>query len=284
MISDVEIFDDRVCRLGEGPYYDDRTGRAGWVDVGGHRVLWRDIDTGEIGEIPAPAEVSAAVPRTNGGFVFLLAEGPTLVDPDGTLHVLAPYDDPEAGVALRCNDAKADPAGRLWFGTMSRDLTTPRGALYRLDPGATAGERVLSGITVSNGLGWHGSRMYYVDTVTNQIDLFDYDELTGDIDGRRPFASLRHPDGLCVDAEGCVWVAMWGGGAVRRYTPDGHIDRELTVPAPQTTSCAFVGASLDRLIVTTAAEGRSRGLPGAGLTYVENISDVVGRPADRFAG
>jgi sugar lactone lactonase YvrE len=279
----MDIFDDRVCGLGEGPYYDDRTGRAGWVDVRHRRVLWRDVATGETGEIPVDAEVSAVVPRANGGFVLVLAEGPALADPDGTLHVLDPYDDPAPGVDVRSNDAKADPAGRLWFGTLSRDLSTPRGALYRLDPGATRPVRVLSDIAVSNGLGWSGSRMYYVDTITNQIDVFDYDVETGSIEGRRPFASLPYPDGLCVDAEGCVWVAMFNAGAVRRYTPDGSLDRELAVPTPQTTSCAFVGPDYDTLIITTAARGPAKGTPAAGLTYAHTFTDAHGLPPHRFA-
>ena len=280
----MDIFDDRVCGLGEGPYYDDRTGRAGWVDVRHRKVLWRDVASGETGEIPVEAEVSAVVPRGNGGFVLVQAEGPALADPSlGDPSPGYPYDDPAPGVDVRSNDAKADPAGRLWFGTLSRDLSTPRGALYRLDPGTTQPVRVLSDVTISNGLGWSGSRMYYVDTVTNQIDVFDYDAATGSVSGRRPFASLPYPDGLCVDAEGCVWVAMFNEGAVRRYTPDGALDRELKVPTPQTTSCAFVGPDYDTLIITTAARGPAKGTPGAGLTYGQTFTDVKGLPPDRFA-
>jgi sugar lactone lactonase YvrE len=280
----MDLFDGRACKLGEGPYYDDRTGRAGWVDVFGRRVLWRDVESGETGEIPTPSEVSAAVPRTNGGLALLLAEGPALADPDGTLHVLDPYDDPEPGVLVRTNDAKADPAGRLWFGTMSRDTSTPRGALYRLDPGTTTPKRVLSDVIISNGLGWHGSLMYYVDSLTDRIDVFDYDAATGEIAGRRPFATLPRPDGLCVDADGGVWVAMFGAGLVRRYTSDGAIEREVKVPTPQTTSCAFIGPAFDTLIITTAARRESKGVAGAGVTYQRRFTDVVGTPVDRYAG
>jgi sugar lactone lactonase YvrE len=279
----MDIFDDRTCALGEGPYFDDRTGRAGWVDVVGRRVLWRDLDSGEVGEIPTPSEVSAAIPRTNGGLVLLLAEGPALADPDGTLHVLEPYDDPEPGVSVRCNDGKADPTGRLWFGTLSRDFRTARGALYTVEPGSVTPRKVLDGVTISNGLGWHGSRMYYVDSATNRIDVFDYDEVTGAIDGRRPFVEVRNPDGLCIDAEGAVWVALYGEGAVHRYTPDGELEREVSVPARSPTSCAFVGPDYDTLIVTTAAIGRAEGTAGAGVTYQRRFTDVVGAPPDRYA-
>ncbi len=280
----MEIFDDRVSALAEAPWYDERTGRVGWVDIVGRRVLWRDIVTGETGLTSTAEEVSAAVPRVGGGLVLLLATGPVLADEDGTLTSLEPYDDPDRGVALRTNDAKADPAGRVWFGTMARDTKTPRAALYRLDPGASAAVRVLSGITLSNGLGWSGDRMYYVDTPTHRIDMFDYDRGSGGIDNRRPFVDVPKPDGLCVDAEDHVWVALWGAGTVRRYTPDGRIDREFSVPTPQTTCCAFAGPDYRMLVITTGAEFDAHGQPGAGLVYVEHLTDVAGRPVDRYAG
>lgn len=280
----MEIFDERVSDLAEAPWYDERTGRVGWVDIIGQRVLWRNLTSGETGETSASDEVSAAVPRAGGGLVLLLATGPVLADADGTLTPLDPYDDPERGVALRTNDAKADPGGRVWFGTMARDHTTPRAALYRLDPGSPTPVRVLSGITISNGLGWWGDRMYYVDSPTHRIDMFDFDVATGEIGNRRPFVEVPKPDGLCVDGEGHVWVAVWGTGTLRRYTPDGRVDRELSVPTPQVTSCAFAGPDYHTLIITTGAEFDLRGTPGAGLVYVEHLSDVAGRPVDRFAG
>jgi sugar lactone lactonase YvrE len=278
----MEILDDRVCELAEAPWFDERTGRIGWVDILGRRVLWRDPATGETGEQSTEEEVSAAVPRADGGLVLLLASGPVLADPDGTLTALDPYE-AGAGVAVRTNDGKADPGGRLWFGTMARDHTTPRGGLYRLDPGTTTPRGVIDGVTISNGLGWSGDRMYYADTPTNRVDVFDYDLATGDIEGRRTFVEVPRPDGLCVDAEGHVWVAVWGTGILRRYTPDGAVDRELTVPTPQVTSCAFTGADYRTLVITTGAEFDLKGQPGAGLVYTERV-DVAGRPVDRFAG
>ena len=283
----MEIFDDRVCTLGEGPTYDDRTGRAHWVDVPNQRVLWRDGDN-RIGEIRTPAHVSAVIPRADGGLVLLLPAGPALADADGTITARIGYDDPAAGTMLRCNDAKADPVGRLWFGTMTFDMAIGAGALYRLDPGATEPVRVQSDITVSNGLGWSvaGDRMYYVDTATRRLDVFDYDLATGAATDRRTFVDVAplRPDGLCTDAEGAVWVALWGAGLVRRYTPDGVLDRELSVPTPYATSCCFIGPGYDVLIITTAAVRRALGTPEGGLTYAHRPGDVVGRPVDRYAG
>jgi sugar lactone lactonase YvrE len=287
-MSIVEIFDDRACELTEAPMFDDRTGRVHWVDITGGRVLWRDPQSGETGAIdasgaagsPAMQEVSAVIPRTNGGLALLLASGPVLLDPDGTVH---PLDRLWEGVPVRSNDGKADPGGRLWFGTMARDHSSPIGTLYRLDPGATRAVAMVDGITISNGLGWHGDRMYYNDTPTSKVDVFDYDVQSGAIENRRTFVSVAKPDGLCVDADGYVWVAMWGSGMVRRFAPDGSVDRDLSVPTPQVTCCAFTGADYRTLVITTGAEFGTFGTPGAGIVYAERL-DVAGRPADRFAG
>jgi sugar lactone lactonase YvrE len=284
----MEIFDDRTCTLGEGPGYDDRTGRATWVDVPGHRVLWRELSTGATGELTTTGDVSAAIPRANGGLVLLLPVGPALAAADGTVEDQIDLDEPRAGIELRCNDGKADPAGRLWFGTMAYDMAIGAGALYRLDPGASAPVRVQSGITVSNGLGWSpaGDRMYYVDTATMRVDVFDYDLATGTASGRRPFVDMApaRPDGMCTDADGAVWVALWGSGTIRRYTPDGRLEREVGVPTPYTTSCAFAGPDFDLLIITTASVRKAAGTPQAGLTYAHRPGDVVGLPVHRFAG
>lgn len=291
----MEIFDDRVCRLGEGPHYDERTDRAMWVDILGGKVLWCALDSGQRGELPVDGHPGAAVPRRDGGLVLCLPDGPALLDPDGTLRLLGTYAQADAAAgrpapadapAIRSNDAKADPYGRLWLGTMAYDETPGAAALYRLDPGATAPVRVLDGVTVSNGPGWSpdGLTMYYIDSPTRRVDAFGYDPATGALGERRTFVEFPDdwgfPDGMCVDAAGGVWVACWDGAAVRRFTPDGALDRALEVPTPRVTSCAFIGERFDQLLITTAAGAGS----GAGLTYVHRLPDVPGRPVDRFAG
>lgn len=297
----IEVFDDRVCRLGEGPHYDERTGRVWWVDILSSRQLWRHVRTGEAGELPTTGHVGAAVPRTAGGFVLCLPDGPVLADPDRVITPVGGYSEadleaevPHREPGLRSNDAKADPEGRLWLGTMAYDETPRAGGLYRLDPGAPRPVLVLDGVTISNGLGWSpgGELMYYVDTATGRVDVFDYDIATGEPANRRIFAEIDQadgsPDGLCTDAEGGVWVALWGGGAVRRYLPDGRLDRVVEVGTPNVTSCAFAasGGGADRfdLLVITTAAGSATGEPGAGKTYAHRPGDVVGRPVDRFGG
>lgn len=294
-MQQAEIFDDRRCRLGEGPYYDERTDRVWWVDILGRRVLWRDFSTGATGDLEVGEHVGAVVPDASGGLVVCLPSGPAAVriipepgaDGGVSLAPLARYPAAPAGSPpLRSNDAKADPAGRLWLGTMAYDQTPGAAALYRLDPGSTALSRMVDGVTISNGLGWSpvAPLMYYIDTPTRRIDVFDYDAATGAISGRRPFVRIEggYPDGLCVDAEGGVWVALWNGSSVRRYGRDGVLKRTVTVPALRVTSCAFAGADLATLVITTAASEAEDG--AGGRTYAYHPGDVVGLPVDRFAG
>lgn len=303
----MEVFDERVCRLGEGPHYDERTNRVVWVDILGEKVLWRSLDpraaagAGQVGqgELPVGGHVGAAVPRRDGGLVLCLPDGPVLLDPDGTLRLLGTYAQADAAAGraraanaprTRSNDAKADPHGRLWLGTVAYDETPGAAALYRLDPGAVAPVRILDGITISNGLGWSpdGLTMYYIDTPTRRVDRFAYDAETGALGERRMLVEAEHdwglPDGLCVDAAGGVWVAFYGGGAVRRFTPDGRLDRVVQVGTSRVTSCAFAGGQFDLLVVTTGGGDAAGAGPGAGMTYAHRPGDVVGRPVDRFAG
>jgi sugar lactone lactonase YvrE len=297
----LEIFDDRVCVLGEGPCYDEQTGRAWWVDILSSRQLWRDVRTGETGELLTTGHLGAAVPRRHGGFVLCLPDGPVLTDADRVITPLGGYHEadieagaPPSGTPLRSNDAKADPAGRLWLGTVAYDETPGAGALYRLDPGGPRPVRVLDGVTISNGLGWSpaADRMYFADTPTGRVFAFDYDLATAELANRRTFAEIPEaegaPDGLCTDAEGAVWVALWGGGAVRRYLPDGRLDRVVEVGTPKVTSCAFAASNggadvLDLLIITTAGGGGGDDA-AAGRTYAHRPGDAVGVPVARYAG
>jgi sugar lactone lactonase YvrE len=296
----VEVFDDRACVLGEGPCYDEQTGRVWWVDILTCRQLWRDVRTGETGEATTSGHVGAAVPRRHGGFVLCLPDGPVLADRDRVITPLGGYreadveaDAPSSGTAMRSNDAKADPAGRLWLGTMAYDETPGAAALYRLDPGEPRPVRVLGGVTISNGLGWSpaGDLMYFADTPTGRVFVFDYDLATGELANRRTLVEISKadgsPDGLCTDADGAVWVALWGGGAVHRYLPDGQLDRVVELGTPQVTSCAFAASDgaadvLDLLIITTAADGQQDAV--AGRTYAHHPGDAVGLPVARYAG
>jgi sugar lactone lactonase YvrE len=192
----------------------------------------------------------------------------------------------------RMNDGKCDAAGRFWAGTMAFAYTPGVASLYRLDPDYRV-TRVLTDVTLSNGLDWtaDNQRMYYIDSRTNRVDTFDFDLERGQLGERRTLIDVPRevglPDGMTVDAEGYLWVALHGSGTVRRYTPDGVEDRVVRVPARQVTCCAFGGADYGDLYITSMTEELSpealREQPLAGALF-RTRPGVRGRPACRFAG
>ncbi|MFV0136171.1 SMP-30/gluconolactonase/LRE family protein [Streptomyces sp. HMX87] len=270
--------------LGEGPTWDADAGWLIWVDILGCRVHTYDPADGRRTVRTTEQHVGAAKPRTGGGLVLNLRDGIGLVDPDGTFRPL--LHDPVPG--RRGNDAAVAPDGSLWAGTMRYDEAPGGGTLGRVTGDGTA-RVVLDDVAVSNGTGWSpdGRLMYYVDSPTRRIDVFDYDADEGRIGGRRTLAGIEEgagfPDGLTVDADGCVWVALWDGAAVRRYTPDGRLDRVIDLPVPRVTACAFGGADLTDLYLTTARTGLAAPHPLAGcLLVVPGAGRGLPQPA--FAG
>jgi sugar lactone lactonase YvrE len=216
--------------------------------------------------------------------VIAVERGFVLEDADGALTPLEPlWSDP----GVRMNEGGCDPDGRFWCGSMAYDQRPGAATLYRLDPDGSA-RAVLDGVTISNGLDWSpdGSLAYYDDTATHRIDVFDYDREAG-LTGGRPFVQLPedgNPDGLTVDAEGGIWVALFGGGAVHRYTPAGVLDGVVELPAAQVTACTFGGPRLDQLFITTSREGQAPGDdPLAGALFRADVG-VVGQPTREFAG
>lgn len=274
---------DATAVLGEGPVWDARTSTLRWVDIMAGQVHRFDPASGtdtffEVGEAVGTVAVRAA-----GGLVLATESGLyTCLDNGGQRTLLHEVDtDPPGG---RSNDGKADPWGRFWVGTML-DGTDGAGALYRLDPDHSL-HTVLTGVGVSNGLGWSpdGTTMYYVDTLTGGVDALDHDPSSGAVTARRRLIDVDRgwPDGLTVDAEGCLWVALWDGWGVRRYAPDGSLLTTLEVPAQRVTSCAFGGAVL---YVTTARMGVRdfTDQPSAGSVFACDPG-VAGLPAGEWAG
>ncbi|MFD7872575.1 SMP-30/gluconolactonase/LRE family protein [Streptomyces sp. NPDC059766] len=268
--------------LGEGPTWDAAAGRLIWLDILGSRIHTYDPASGRRTVRTTPQHVGAVKPRAAGGLVLNLRDGVALLDPDGTLGWL--HHDPLPG--RRANDAAVAPDGSLWAGTMRYDEATGGGTLSRIAADGTV-ETVLDDVTVSNGTGWSpdGRLMYYVDSPTRRIDVFDHDG--GRITNRRTLAEIEagagFPDGLTVDADGCVWVALWDGGAVRRYTPSGTLDRVIALPTPRITACAFGGPDLTDLYVTTARTGLSAPSALAGCLLVIPGAGK-GQPHPAFAG
>lgn len=272
--------------LGEGPTWDDRTGTLLWVDILARRVHTYSPATGADTVVETPQHVGAAKPREGGGLVLNLRDGVGLLDPDGGFRWLVEW--PVEGV--RGNDAAVDAAGRLWAGTMAYDIRPGGGRLNRVEPDGSF-VTVLDSVTISNGIGWSpdGSRMYYIDTPLRRVDVFDVDGETGLVTARRTLTAVTRgqPDGLTVDADGCVWVALWDGGAVHRYTPEGELDRVVELPVSHVTACAFGGPDLTDLYVTTASEGLGEEVlatqPLAGALFVVPGAGA-GLPIARFAG
>jgi sugar lactone lactonase YvrE len=280
----VEQVTDPVAYHGEGPVWSERWGGLRWVDMLAGDVLSLaddgTIDRRHVGRIAA-----ALRPRAEGGAVIGVERGFALEDAGGALTYL---DELWTDHGLRMNEGGCDPDGRFYCGSMAYDQRPGAASLYRLDPDLAV-RVVLEGVTVSNGLEWSpdGSRAYYNDTPTYRISVFDYDSETG-LTGRRPFVDLspeaKRPDGLTVDEQGGVWVALSNGGAVRRYTPDSVLDDVVDVPARKVTACTFGGPQLDQLFITTSREGLEPGADPLAGSLFRAVVGVRGLPVREFAG
>lgn len=271
MPGEVEPVGDVVAGLGEGPWWDAATATLLWLDIPGGMLHRTDPVSGDTSSRDYGAPLAMVVQAADGGLV--LARGDELlVLPPGTDEP-RPWTRFPARPNMRLNDGTWDRQRRLLVGTMV--LPQQDGgpaALWRV---STAGERheLVSGLRLSNGVAWSpdGTRLYHVDTPVRRIWAHDVDA-AGDITTSTSFADVEagagNPDGLTVDAEGHVWVCLFGGWSVRRYTPDGRIERELRLPVEHPTSCAFGGPDLATLFVTTAS----------------NRLDAAGRTAQPLAG
>jgi sugar lactone lactonase YvrE len=249
--------------LGEGPISLGED-RFACVDIRRGLVLEGNLD-GSLTELRRyDGPVSALAELDDGGLLVATRHGiETLAQPPESVQL------PESNPKVRMNDGKPDPRGRFIAGTMADPVLPHAGDLWSFANGRAT--RLIGGVTISNGLCWSAdaSTMYHIDTPTRRIDAFDYDLDTGTITNRRTITmiddDLGDPDGMTIDADGGLWVAMWGGGAVLRYDHDQLTDR-IEVPTPYVTCPVFVGARLDTLLVTTASEPRDSG-PGAGDLY-----------------
>lgn len=276
----------RPALLAESPVWDADRELLLWVDILSgevHRLDPRDDDQ-ILATLDVP--VGAVAVRADGGHV--VAAGTSFWTLDGG-HAERICDVVDRGE--RMNDGKCDPAGRFWAGTMTSDRR-PGAALYCLDERRGL-RRAVDSIALSNGLGWSpdGTTMYYIDTPTQRIDAFDFDPRTGAIANRRCFVDVAavegNPDGLTVDAEGGVWVAMANGWCVRRYTAYGEFDTVVRLPVQKVTSCTFGGPDLGDLYISTASAGLSDGeladQPEAGLVF-RCRPGFHGLPAHPYAG
>jgi sugar lactone lactonase YvrE len=290
-VSEPEVLLERAGELCEGPCWDARSRRLVFVDILAGLVHAVDPTSGARSRWQLGVPVGAVAPRRDAGWVAAVERGFARFDADWTaVGPVLPAPGQPAGT--RFNDGGCDPAGRFWAGTLDYDGAPGRAALYRLDPDGTVTE-MLTGVTNSNGLAWSpdGRLLYYVDTGKATLDRMRFDPREGTVADRRTLVAFRPdeglPDGLTCDREGFLWVALWGGGCVRRYSPDGVRDGAVRLPAAQVSSVAFGGPDLDELFITSAWQGLSaaqrREQPLAGSVF-RYRPGVRGLPPLDYAG
>jgi sugar lactone lactonase YvrE len=286
-----ELILDAQAELGESPVWDAERRLLLWVDIPAGVVHELDPRTGEDHASRIGQLVGAVAPRRSGGLVLAIADGFAILEHSSGPRMLAPVELERND--HRMNDGSCDSGGRFWAGTMHVDFAPGEGSLYRLEPDGRV-VRLLEGVTISNGIGWSpdDTLMYYVDSPTQRIDAFDFDAETGAIANRRPVVRIPEeegmPDGLAVDVDGYIWVALWNGWCVRRYSPTGELAGIVEVPVARVTSCAFGGARLNELYITTARADSPVGVriqqeasPGGIFRARPGIS---GLPSVPFAG
>ena len=256
-ILDADVAVPAQCQLGEGPVWDVGRGLLRWVDILAGHVHAVDPATGARTWFDVGDPVGTVGLTRGGGLVLALVDGFALAGGDGQDLTRVPGFSIDR-TAVRFNDGKPDPWGNFVAGTMAWDETGyPPGRLYRLSPDGTVTE-LFGDVGLSNGLDWTEDRklFYYADSNSGRVDLFDTDPDTGVLGPRRPFVTVPEadgiPDGLTLDAEGCLWLAVWGSGELRRFTPAGRLDTVVRLPASQVTSAAFGGPDLATLYISTA--------------------------------
>ncbi len=281
--------------LSEGPRWHAERQELLWVDILGcrlHRARLRpDGGPDQVESILVDRHVGAVAPAVDGGYVLAAGGGFLFVADDGSVLELA---QPAAGHGdVRMNDGACDALGRFWAGTMAYDESPGAGALYRLELDGTWTTQ-LTGLGISNGIGWspNGATMYLADSGTSCVDAFGFDGATGTIRDRHTLVHVDEPgvvpDGLTVDAEGGIWVALWDGGRLHRYAPDGSLTATVALPVRRPTSCAFGGHDLATLFVTTALVGlEDEALVterGDGLVFAIRGLGVRGMPCRHYQG
>jgi sugar lactone lactonase YvrE len=253
------------AELAEHPVWDAARECLIWVDINAGQVHQFSEDAGDEILADVGVAVGAAIPRRAGGYVLAAADGFRLTAADGS-PAAGPLRPAGMPGDVRFNDGACDQAGRFWAGTVALDVRPGAGSLYRLDPDGSVA-LVFDGVTESNGLGWspHGETFYYIDSGEPEprVRAFAHDPATGELSGQRDLVTFGPadgiPDGLAIDSAGCLWIAMWQGGCVRRYTAAGELLGIFPVPVSLPTCPGFAGRDLDQLYLTSAWQGMDAG-------------------------
>jgi sugar lactone lactonase YvrE len=283
---------DAKAVLAEGPcWLEDRQALL-WVDIEGSRICLFDPTSGEHRQWQTPSHVGVAVPTRKHDWLAATQQGFARLDPENGQWT--PLVDPESHLpGNRFNDGKCDPQGRFWAGSIAYDRTPGAASLYRLDANLAV-RKMLPDVSTSNGLTWSldGTTFYYIDTPTRRVDAFDFDGATGEISGRRTILNVPEemgkPDGMTIDRDGMLWIALWGGHCVSRWNPqNGELLGRVHVAAERVSSCCFGGPDYRQLYITTARTGLSdealRDQPLAGGIFRVETGHQ-GLPCTPFAG
>lgn len=254
-----ELVLDAKAMLGEGSIWHPKENKLYWIDIEGKALHIYDPATKQDKSFDVGSRIGTVVPVKNGGALVALQNGIHFMDTKtGKLTFINnPLPDPN----IRFNDGKCDPSGRFWVGSMAMDSRRKGAVLYRMDKDKTI-HTMLDSVIISNGIVWTADKktMYYNDTPTGTVQGFDYDDKTGEITNRRVVVKIPRggggPDGMTIDADGNLWVALWGSGTVGKFDPKtGELLQKVIVPAQNVTSCAFGGKDLKTLYITTARVG-----------------------------
>jgi sugar lactone lactonase YvrE len=280
-----EQFTNPCTFHGEGPFWDAKNDRLLLVDMLAGTVVEVDAD-GDTRRHKLATVAAAIRARRGGGYVLATENHFMLLGPDLTVQTALPpvFTDP----LIRMNDGGCDPQGRFYCGTMAYDEAPGAGTLYRLDPDGSV-HVTLREVTISNGLQWNraGDTVFYADTPTGRVDSFTFDPASGAFTDRRTFTEISaggYPDGMAMDEEDGIWVALWGGSAVHRYDWTGRIDLIVELPVSNVTACAFGGPALQTLFITTSRQGLDEDVqPEAGAVF-RYEAGVHGAPQHAFAG
>lgn len=267
---------DAQADLAEGPWWDEQRQELIWVDIFAGSIHFLDPASGMDRSIDVGQPIGMAARRQSGGLVCAVRDGIGFINSDEkTFELAVPIELATPG--NRMNDGACDPAGRLWAGTMATDLSPSAGSLYRISPTLQV-TQVLSDVSISNGLDWSPDdrTFYFTDSTTKRLDAYDFDVDTGEISNGRVLVELPQPvatpDGIAVDAEGTIWVAMWDGACVQRFSPKGRHLETLHLPVTRPTSVAFGGPALNQLFITSARNGLTprqlHDQPHAGAIFV----------------
>lgn len=278
---------DPAVDHGEGAFWDAATGTLRHVDMLAGDLITVAGEGASVDRTHVADVLSVIRRRRGGGFVAAVERGFALLDDDlAVVRRIPVFDDP----AVRMNEGACDAAGRLFCGSMAYDTRPGGGRLYRLDPDLSV-HVVLEGVSIPNGLVWTdaGTTALHADTLTREIRAYDYDPDRGTFGASRVFARMEDdapgsPDGMALDDMGGLWVAMWGGGAVHRYDPDGRLDQVLPLPVTNPTSCAFGGGDDPVLYVTTSRQGIAAGEEPLAGRVAAVPSSVRGASVFSFAG